>query len=51
MAPAPIEIARRRLAELAATNELRSTMRVDWQVVRDGTNYVVGDTLTCKKAA
>jgi hypothetical protein len=28
-----------------------STMRVDWQVVRDGTNYVVGDTLTCKKAA
>jgi len=27
-----------------------SEMRVDWQVARDGTNYVVGDTLTCKRA-
>jgi hypothetical protein len=26
-----------------------ASMRVDWQISRDGTRYVVGDTLTCKR--
>jgi hypothetical protein len=26
-----------------------TSMRVDWQLARDGTHYVVGDTLSCKK--
>jgi hypothetical protein len=26
-----------------------SSMRVDWRVSKDGTRYVVGDTLTCTK--
>jgi hypothetical protein len=26
-----------------------TSMRVDWQVSKDGTHYVVGDTLTCTK--
>lgn len=41
----------KRLQQFAYTKVGSDTFTVDWRVSRDGKHYVVGDTLTCKRAS
>ncbi len=37
------------IQEFVYTRLSSTSMRVDWQTTKDGTHYVVGDTLTCTR--
>lgn len=39
------------IQQFVYTRLTADSMRVDWQISKDGTHYVVGDTLTCSKSS